>query len=96
MDLAVVGVGVRILVRDGICRDAAVAIAACGPTPRLVPGAAAALVGSDVGDEAVAAACAAVVEAAAPIDDVRGTRRHRLRVLTPLTRRVVAEALERA
>jgi carbon-monoxide dehydrogenase medium subunit len=96
MDLAVVGVGARIVVRDGICRDAAIAIGACGPTPRLVPRAAAALVGSDVGAEAVAAACAAVVEAAEPIDDVRGTRRHRLRVLTPLTRRVIAEALARA
>jgi CO/xanthine dehydrogenase FAD-binding subunit len=96
MDLAVVGVAARISVTDGICREAAIAIAACGPTPRLVPRAAAALVGSDAGTEAVAAACAAVVEAAEPIDDVRGTRRHRLQVLTPLTRRVIAEALARA
>jgi carbon-monoxide dehydrogenase medium subunit len=96
MDLAVVGVAARIAVRDGICHDASIAIAACGPTPRLVPRAAAALVGSDVGVEAVATACAAVVEAAEPIDDVRGTRRHRLQVLTPLTRRVIAEALARA
>jgi carbon-monoxide dehydrogenase medium subunit len=96
MDLAVVGVAARIALADGICREAAIAIAACGPTPRLVPRAAAALVGSDVGTEAVAAACEAVVEAAEPIDDVRGTRRHRLQVLTPLTRRVIAEALARA
>jgi carbon-monoxide dehydrogenase medium subunit len=96
MDLAVVGVAARIAVRDGTCHDAAIAIAACGPTPRLVPRAAAALVGSDVGAEAVAAACAAVVETAEPIDDVRGTRRHRLQVLTPLTRQVIAEALARA
>jgi carbon-monoxide dehydrogenase medium subunit len=96
MDLAVVGVAVWLELHEGRCVDAAIAVGACGPVPRLVPAAAEALAGSAVGDESVAAACAAVVAAADPIDDVRGTRRHRLHVLTPLTRRVIADALARA
>jgi carbon-monoxide dehydrogenase medium subunit len=96
MDLAVVGVAAWLELREGRCVDAAIAIGACGPVPRLVPSAAAALAGSAVGAESVAAACAEVVAAADPIDDVRGTRRHRLHVLAPLTRRVIADALARA
>jgi carbon-monoxide dehydrogenase medium subunit len=96
MDLAVVGIAVWLELDEGQCVDAAVAIGACGPVPRLVPAAAEALAGSAVGAQSVAAACAAVVAAAEPIDDVRGTRRHRLHVLAPLTRRVIADALARA
>jgi CO/xanthine dehydrogenase FAD-binding subunit len=96
MDLAVVGVAAWVMLDEGVCTDAAVAIGAAGPTPRLVPAAGAALVGSALEPEAVAAACHAVVDAAEPIDDVRGTRAHRLRVLRPLTRDVVRAAAARA
>jgi CO/xanthine dehydrogenase FAD-binding subunit len=96
MDLAVVGVAAWLELHEGRCVDAAIAIGACGPVPRLVPSAAEALVGSAVDTETLAAACTAVVAAADPIDDVRGTRQHRLHVLAPLTRRVVADALTRA
>lgn len=96
MDLAVVGVAARVVADGGTCTAAAVAIGAAGPTPRLVPDAGAALIGSRLDDDAVAAACDAVVAAAAPIDDVRGTRAHRLRVLRPLTRDVIRAAAARS
>jgi CO/xanthine dehydrogenase FAD-binding subunit len=92
----VVGVAAWLELDDGVCRDAAIAIGACGPVPRLVPAAAAALVGSAVDAGSVAAACEAIAEAAEPIDDVRGTRWHRLHVLTPLARQVLADARARA
>jgi CO/xanthine dehydrogenase FAD-binding subunit len=91
MDLAVVGVAARVVVDDGRCVDAAVAIGGVAPTPLLVPEAAAALVAGDR-----EAAADALVAAAAPIDDVRGTRAHRLRVLRTLGGRVIARAFERA
>lgn len=94
MDLAIVGVGAWVAFEDGVCVDARIALAAVGPTP--VPAPADALIGSDGGPDAIAAACDAVVAAAAPIDDVRGTRRHRLRVLRPLARDVLADAVRRA
>ena len=71
--------------------DAAVAIGGVAPTPLLVPEAGAALVAGER-----EAAADALVTAAAPIDDVRGTRAHRLRVLRTLGSRVIARAFERA
>lgn len=96
MDLAVVGVGTSLVCRGGICSSASVAIGAVGPVPLLVPDAAAALIGSACDAQAIDAACAAVVDAGAPIDDVRGTRRHRLRVLPVVARRVIEQAWARA
>jgi carbon-monoxide dehydrogenase medium subunit len=97
MDLAVVGVAARVAFgSDGRCVDAAVAVGAAGPTPFLVPEAAAALRSSSCDGEAASAAAEAVVAAAEPIDDVRGTRRHRLRVLRSLARRVIETAAARA
>jgi CO/xanthine dehydrogenase FAD-binding subunit len=96
MDLAVVGVAVRVTATAGVCSSASVAIGAVGPMPLLVLDAAEALIGSQCGPEAIDAACAALVEAATPIDDVRGTRRHRLRVLPVLARRVIEQAWARA
>lgn len=96
MDLSVAGVAIFLRMEGDKCRDARVAVGACGPTPMLVPDAADALIGTTVDIDAVAAASAAVVAAAKPIDDVRGTRKHRLHVLRPLVRSVAAEALKRA
>ena len=91
MDLAVVGVAARVAVEEGRCVDAAVAIGGVAPTPLLVRDAQAALVAGER-----EAALDAIVEAAAPIDDVRGTRAHRLRILRVLAGRVIAKAFERA
>jgi carbon-monoxide dehydrogenase medium subunit len=96
MDLAVVGVAASLTATAGVCSSASVAIGAVGPVPLLVPDAAGALVGSACGAQAIEAACAALVEVATPIDDVRGTRRHRLRVLPVLARRVIERAWDRA
>lgn len=96
MDLSVAGLAVFLKVVGGRCTDALVAIGACGPKPILVPDAAKALIGSTLDEAAVEAAADAVVAAATPIDDVRGTRKHRLHVLRPLTARVTRQALQRA
>jgi len=95
MDLAVAGVAVFLDVRDGLCVDASVAVCACGPTPLLIPDAARVLIGSAVDEAAIKAASQAVVSAAQPIDDVRGTRRHRLHILPSLTRQVIQLAYKR-
>lgn len=96
MDLSVAGLAVFLEVVGSRCTDARVAIGACGPKPILVPDAAKALIGSTLDEAAIAAAANEVVAAATPIDDVRGTRKHRLHVLRPLTSRVTLQALERA
>lgn len=95
MDLAVVGVGVSLVRTAGVCSAASVAIGAVGPVPLMVPEAGEALIGSPCDGHAIDGACAALLEAAAPIDDVRGTRRHRLRVLPVLARGVIEQAWKR-
>ncbi|RLA53154.1 MAG: hypothetical protein DRR42_05670 [Gammaproteobacteria bacterium] len=96
MDLSVAGVAVYLEMRDGLCVDASVAVGACGPTPLCVPDAARALIGTTVNESALQAASEAVVSAAQPIDDVRGTRRHRLHVLPTLTQQVIQLAHQRS
>jgi CO/xanthine dehydrogenase FAD-binding subunit len=96
MDLAVVGVAVWVRTEGGRCLAASVAICGAAPTPRLVPEAADALVGLSVEDERFDEAQAAVLRAADPIDDVRGSRAHRLDALSVLVKRVAQTAFSRA
>ncbi len=97
MDLAVVGVAARLLLDEqGECVDASIALSAAAPTPILVPEVGATLVGSRCELDALETACGDMVRAATPIDDVRGTRRYRERVLRPLGRRVLGLAYLRA
>jgi carbon-monoxide dehydrogenase medium subunit len=96
MDLSVAGVAAHITLEDGICTKASIAVGACGPTAFLVPEAAGALIGKPIEIATVQRAAEAVVARASPIDDVRGTRKHRLHVLHPLTCRVVLQAAVRA
>lgn len=96
MDLSVAGIAVYLEMDGDACVDARVALGACGPCPILVPAAAQALIGTRFEKLALDAAADAVIAAATPIDDVRGTRKHRLHVLRPLTHRVTTQAHERA
>ena len=97
MDIAVAGAGVSVtLDGSGTCTAARVGIGAVAPTPLLVPDAAAALVGTSVDDEALAAAGAACSAAASPITDKRGTVEYRRKVVAVLCRRAGAIARDRA
>jgi len=95
MDLSVAGMAVYLEIADGTCIDARIAVGACGPTPLLIPQAAAALIGSSLDKAAIANAADAIVAAVNPIDDVRGRREHRLHVLPVLLQRNIASIRER-
>lgn len=97
MDIAVAGAGVSITVdAAGTCTAARVGIGAVAPTPLLVPAAAEALRGSQLDADALAAAGRACSEAAAPINDKRGTVDYRRKVVAVLCRRAAAIAAQRA
>jgi carbon-monoxide dehydrogenase medium subunit len=97
MDIAVVGAAVSLqLAADGACEAARVALGAVAPTALLVPDAAAALVGTQLDDAALARAGEAASAAANPIDDKRGTVDYRRRVASVLTQRAARIAAERA
>jgi carbon-monoxide dehydrogenase medium subunit len=96
MDIAVVGVGVRVSVANGICTDARVSIGAVAPTALLVPEAADALIGSALDDAALAAAGEACKNLSSPISDKRGTVEYRQKVVAVLCKRAIAIAHKRA
>ena len=97
MDIAIVGVGVCLTLDEGgTCTAARVSLGAVAPTVLLVEACADALIGGDLGDDAMAKLDAAARAACKPIDDKRGTIAYRTKVAGVLARRATAIAQERA
>ncbi|WGS23875.1 MULTISPECIES: xanthine dehydrogenase family protein subunit M [unclassified Bradyrhizobium] len=96
MDIAVVGLGVNLTLKDGVCTAARVGLGAVAPTALLVEPAAKALIGSRLDDAALKAAAAACRAACRPIDDKRGTIAYRTKTAGVLLKRVAAIAATRA
>jgi carbon-monoxide dehydrogenase medium subunit len=96
MDIAVVGVGVSLTLKDGVCTAARVGLGAVAPTVLLVEAAAKALIGSKLDDAALNAAAAACSAACRPIDDKRGTIVYRTKVAGVLLKRTALIAAKRA
>jgi aerobic carbon-monoxide dehydrogenase medium subunit len=96
MDIAVVGVGVSLTIKDGVCTAARVGLGAVAPTVLLVEAAAKALVGSKLDDATLNAAAAACSAACRPIDDKRGTIVYRTKVAGVLLKRTALIAAKRA
>ena len=96
MDIAVVGCGVSLTMKDGVCTAARVGLGAVAPTVLLVEAAAKALIGSRLDDKALDAAAAACSAACRPIDDKRGTIVYRTRVAGVLLKRTATIAAKRA
>jgi carbon-monoxide dehydrogenase medium subunit len=95
MDIAVVGLGVSLTMKNGTCVDARVGLGAVAPTVLLVDKAAKALKGSKLDDKALEAAAAACSAACKPIDDKRGTIKYRTKIAGVLLKRATAIALDR-
>lgn len=97
MDIAIVGAGAWVeLAADGTCTAARIALGAVAPTALLVEAAGAALIGTKLDDDALAAMSAACSAAARPIDDKRGTAAYRVAMAGVLARRAVLKAAARA
>jgi len=96
MEIAIVGVTAVVGTDGGAITDARVAITALAPTIHRVPEAEAALVGSDGGDEAIAAAARAAAAGSSPITDVRGSAEYRSAMAEVIARRAIVAALARA
>jgi len=96
LDIAVVGLGVNLTLKDGVCTAARVGLGAVAPTALLVEPAARALIGSRLDAAALEAAAAACRAACRPIDDKRGTIAYRTKIAGVLLKRVAAIAATRA
>lgn len=97
MDIAAVGVGVRLtLGQDETIAEARIALGAVAPTPFRAIDAEAALAGQQPSDEAFERAAQLAQQAARPISDVRGSAEFRRHLVGVMTKRCLAIALERA
>ena len=98
MEVALVGLAVRLTLADdsATVTDARIAACSVGPRPFRAAGAEAALIGSRLEAGVVAEAGYLLTRAAQPIDDVRATASYRLRVLAGLLGRAVEMCLTRA
>ena len=97
MDIAVVGAAVSLTLDEGGCCAAArVVLGAVGPRALVVEDGAAAIMGTTLDDEALAALERAASAAARPIDDKRGTAPYRRKVAGVLARRAAHIAGRRA
>jgi carbon-monoxide dehydrogenase medium subunit len=96
MDIAVVGLGVSLTMKGGVCTAVRVGLGAVAPTVLLVEGAAQALVGSRLDEAALEKAAEACRAACRPIDDKRGTIVYRVKTAGVLLKRTVAIAAKRA
>lgn len=97
MEVALVGLAVRLgFAADGTVGSARIAVCSVAPTPRRIPEAEAALVGSRLETAALDAAGEELRRAAAPIDDARGTASYRMRTLRGLLERAADQCREMA
>jgi aerobic carbon-monoxide dehydrogenase medium subunit len=96
MDIAVVGCGVSLTLKNGICTAARVGLGAVAPTVLLVEAAAKALIGSTLDGAALEAAAKACRAACRPIDDKRGTIAYRTKIAGVLLKRTATIAAKRA
>lgn len=86
-----------VLAMDGdTCRQVRVAVGSCGPKPLHLDAADRRLVGSRLGEADVAEAGQLLAQAAAPIDDVRGTAEYRRLLIPRLLGRALSQAREHA
>jgi len=96
MDIAVVGVGTSITLDGDVVKAARIALGAVGPTPIFAKKAGDSLIGKTLDNAAIEEAARLAIEAATPIDDMRGTAEFRKHVTGVLTRRTIQIAAERA
>lgn len=95
-DFAVISVAVIIGMHAGRCSYARLAVGACAPTPVRLAAAEAALAGSTLDDNAIAAASTLIAAECDPIDDARGSGSYRMKLVPRLIRRALLSAREKA
>ena len=96
MDVAVVGLALRLGLTDGLVTSARIATCSVAPTPRRVTAPEEILVGSRLEAEVIIAAGHALAEASSPMDDARGSASYRRRVLPGLLTRAIEQCTEEA
>jgi CO/xanthine dehydrogenase FAD-binding subunit len=93
MDLAIVGVAVVAIPKDGICRDISIALGAVAPTPIRAKKAEAVLKGQKLDDKLIEKAAQTAAAESKPIDDHRASAEYRRDMVEVLVRRAIKQAI---
>ena len=91
-DFAIVSVALVLAMAAGACVHVAIVVGGCGPTLARHTEVEADLIGSDLADDAVAKAGAALAEVLDPVDDVRSSADYRRKVAPRMIARAITEA----
>lgn len=94
MDLAIIGVAVKIRVEVGICTDAKIALGAVAATPIRAPRAEEALIGKALTDEVIVRASEEAMNSCHPISDIRASAEYRKDMIRVFTKRAIKQAME--
>lgn len=94
MDLAIVGVAVSIIVENGKCKDAKIALGAVSTTPVRALKAEEMLIGKELTDDVIEATANAAMENCCPISDVRASAEYRQDMVRVFTKRAINKAME--
>jgi aerobic carbon-monoxide dehydrogenase medium subunit len=91
-DFAIVAVAAAVSSEGGVCRDARVVLGGVAGTAQRAAGAEAALIGSGLGADAIAAAAEEAAAGTDPPGDVHGSAEYRRHLVRVLAARVIEEA----
>jgi carbon-monoxide dehydrogenase medium subunit len=91
MDLALVGVAVVLIIRDGICKDIRTALGAVAPTPIRAKKAESIIRGQKFTDEIIEKVARTAAEESRPIDDHRASAEYRREMVKVLTKRAIKQ-----
>lgn len=94
MDIAVVGVAVRMQLDGHVCQDVRLILGAVAPVPLRARRSEAALAGQTLTKECIAQAAQIAAEECSPIDDVRGLAWYRRRMVEVLVKRGINRILQ--
>lgn len=94
MDLAMVGVAVKLVAENNLCKDVKIALGAVATTPIRARAAEELLIGRELTDDAIArAAACASGNCCRPITDLRATREYRQEIVRVLARDAIKQSM---
>jgi CO/xanthine dehydrogenase FAD-binding subunit len=93
MDLAIVGVAVVVVTKDGICNDIRIALGAVAPTPIRARRTENIVRGKRLSDEVIERVAQIAAEECRPISDHRASAEYRREMVKVLTRRAINQAI---
>lgn len=94
MDLAIIGVAVKLTMDGDVCKDARIALGAVAPTTMRARNAEKALIGRKLTDDVIVEASLAARDECSPISDIRASAEYRRDMIRVFTKRAIKQALE--